>query len=430
MLKRIFITIILHLLTFNLAMSQGPDLSYYLDGNTTLKWANAQISFRSGSSRKIPFFPLVDSRRSIYGTDNYTKDIKIERKLIFAPSVCNLKNISESNLNINDKFVLYCYDMESNTDTSYSIVQKIAEIIRNGAAGIILFSQEDEFPFIKISDKSLVNTTTPIISVSKSTANALLSSAGYDTAELWQNWEQGKAPNVKEPIYSFCLNIKGNFTIIESELCTVRFNNNIVDPVSMEDISKINDKALHFLHQLFKEINPKKQIEVITYFSDYDEKLFYTSHWGKGLADWNGIFSIVSEGASDYELAVHELTHRMFSQNWNGNSSFLSEGIAMYSQAKATNSYKNHTNTILYITNGTLLPIEKLAKLEIGKDRLYTAMGYSAAGSFVEYLIETEGIEEFLKLWKSNQNWENTYNKSLTDLEKEWHRWLFEKFTP
>ena len=130
--------------------------------------------------------------------------------------------------------------------------------------------------------------------------------------------------------------------------------------------------------------------------------------------------------APSYELAVHELTHKLFSSNWNGNCSFLSEGIAMYAQDMSIESNANNVATYNYLRNNELMPLSKMVNMDIGEDD-NAKMGYYASGSFVQFIIEKWGQKTFLELWKTDREWKQIYGKSLTELEQEWHNWLSKK---
>lgn len=396
--------------------AQGPDLPFFYNQSTNLSWAEASIQFKSGSKSNIKFFPVNDIYRSPFGTNNYTENINVHSPLLY---IHNINNI-DSALHLKDKAILYCYDSEADIK---NFPVKINALVSKKVSAIILFSKSNEYPFLKLWETS-VNNEIPIVTLDKSSAKLTLSAMGYDAEELWSNLDSNTASQTLLPIVNLNLKVDGRFSLLSSKYSEIRFNKRTIDSSSIHKILLTNDSAMNFITSTFKEIVPKNSKTQTTYFSDYDEKLFFTSHWGKGLANEYGVYSVLIEINTDYPLAVHELTHIFFKHNLNGNISFLSEGIAMFAEAKSENSRKNNINTLAYLNKGQLLSLSELVKLDIGSDKNYTEMGYYASGSFVEFLIETQGQAKFIKFWQTNQEWERIYGLTLLRLEKEWHSWL------
>jgi hypothetical protein len=298
-------------------------------------------------------------------------------------------------------------------------------LIKEDVAGIAIYSDLEENTDIYLEGIEFHNKEIPIIAISRSTAHMLLNAGGYYLESMHNNIKSGKLPTLKEPIYNIAISFTGKFNNLQTEYCNIRYNKETIDSLSIEEIAKNHESALSFIFDLFSELEPSKERQLITYFSDYDEKLFYTNHWGKGLAAGRaGVFSIYDKTTNDYALAVHELTHILFNSNWKRQSSFLNEGVAMYAEAVSIKSNESNRITKNFLEKGTLLPLAKITELQIGADKEYTQMGYAAAGSFIEFLITKYGQKSFLNLWKSGEQWQLIYGKDLTILEKEWHNWL------
>ncbi len=408
------------------ANAQGPELSYFLESNTIIPWAGGQLYFKSGSYRDIKFFPVNASFRGPLGTVNYSKDIEVNGKLILCLRSWDKYN-HKNFLNVfKDKILLFNYDQFNNDTPGCSLSECISELSGTGVKAIVLFSIKDDYPFIKIKDDLASNSDIPVISIDKKGFNSVLIASGYDSEEFFQDLNSNNLEEAIDLITSLRFSIKGNFKKYESPFLTVRFNECLIDSLEMKKVVDINNMALDFIYTLFKSINPEKRTFNITYFSDYDEKLFYTSHWGKGLANGGDIFSVFEESIPAFELSVHELTHTFFYKNWGGNCSFLSEGIAMYAENRSIGSNDNNAKTLLYLQRGELLPLESLIDIEIGADERYTRMGYYASGSFTEFLIENFGLGKFLDLWNLEKGWAKVYNLTLSELERDWHCWLKE----
>lgn len=430
-LKFILITLCL-LLIASKAQSQGPELPYFYSGKASIPWATANIKFKSGSNMNVGFFPLAGPASGPFGTNVYKTDVSVNSPLVFVPSLLHRQGYDDRIVEIKDRAVLYSPELEKFSENKSSVTQNINKLIKDSVTAIILFSVEEDSPLFDLENIRFIKGEIPIIAVDRTTAFSILYANGYDIETVKESLSKNRLPVMREPIFNFELKFRGEFEIIETEHCTIRFNNNTLNSTSAQMVAESNENALKFLHKLFEELNPAKEKQLITYFSDYDEKLFYTNHWGKGLAAGKaGIFSIYDGEANDYALAVHELTHLMFNKNWGRQTSFLNEGIAMYAEAESIESENSplpakrvHDVTLAFLKSGKLLPIEKLTELQIGADKEYTQMGYAASGSFVGFLIKKYSLKSFHDLWRSDLQWKSAYGKELKELESEWHNWL------
>jgi hypothetical protein len=405
--------------------AQGPAVAYYHNYNTELSWAGAAISFNSGSKQKVPFFPVININYCPYGTGDYSKDVNVSGKIVFLSNY-NLDKKIENNL-LEGKVVLMAGPDENESGIDSLQLKIIRSLCRQRISAIVLYAEKDEDNALNFSDEKLTVLNIPIVFVSKSTVRNIFEASGFSYP--WLTKINAGVFTARELICSFHLKIKGDFEKAESEFSTIRYNTQVIDSLSVASLMALNDSAQVFLQQLFKPLDSIFPHQTVTIFSDYDEKIFYTFHWGKGLATQNGNFSIIGETVPAYQLAVHEMTHTLFYENWGESSPFLSEGIAMFAEAKAGNPDNNHTKTWEFFTRDELLPLKKLVELDIGSDSRFTEMGYSAAGSFTGFFIETYGINQFLKLWIAGRNNDGTFSKSLNELEDEWHIWLISRFS-
>ena len=430
--SKFLLTIFCLILTANIACSQGPELPYFYSGKASIPWATADIKFKSGSNMNIGFFPLAGPASGPFGTNGYKTDVSVNKPLVFVPSLLHREGYDGQIVEIKDRVVLYSPELEKFSENKSSVTQNINKLINEGVTAIVLFSVEEENPLFDLENIRFEKGEIPIVALDRTTAFSMLYANGYDIESVKESLAKNRLPVMREPIFNFELMFKGKFEIIETAHCTIRFNKNTLDSTSAQKVAENNENALKFLHKLFEELNPAKEKQLITYFSDYDEKLFYTNHWGKGLAAGKaGIFSISDGENNDYALAVHELTHIMFNKNWGRQTSFLNEGIAMYAEAESIESENSplpakrvHDVSLAFLKSEKLLPIEKLVELQIGADKEFTQMGYAASGSFVGFLIKKYSLKSFHELWRSDLQWESVYGKELKNLEEEWHNWL------
>ena len=178
--------------------------------------------------------------------------------------------------------------------------------------------------------------------------------------------------------------MESGFEKIETENFLFRFRKEVISYENMQKIVSTNERALRFLFELFEgdeELRWEKLFAV--YFRDFDAKLFFTHHWGGGLASGEGIFIMHRGEIPNFALAVHENAHILASLNWGNFSSFLNEGIGKYAEAMASDKDKNHLRTIRFRKEKNLFPVEEMLGFRIGRPGLKTDVGYPAAGSFV-----------------------------------------------
>lgn len=422
---KILITCILMATSSYVSIAQGPRIGYYFNSSTTLSWSDARISFKSGSKQNVSYIPAVNSNYCPYGTGDYSDDVTICGKLVFLSDYKNRNAISNELLA--GKVILMPYSGEERMKNGDGLLVQIRKLCQQNISAVILFSEKREIDALVLQDEELTRLNIPIVFVDSITARNIFEASGTNFPQTRNT--DGDDFEIKELICSFQLNLKGNFELIESEYCTIRFNSGLVDSLSAGKLANLNDSAQAFLLQLFEPIYPVLPHQTITIFSDYDEKIFYTFHWGKGLATENGNFSVVGETVPAFQLSVHEMTHTLFYNFWGKSCSFFNEGIAMFAEAKAGTPDVNHQKTLDYLLNRELLPLQKLLELDIGGDRHFTEMGYAAAGSFTGFFIETYGMNKLPDLWKSYNNREGTFYENLNELETDWHNWLLCHFS-
>jgi hypothetical protein len=438
--------------------AQGPRVSYYYNPATELSFASCYIYQQGGSQQKIPFLPVISRsfQRAPLGIANYNKDIHVEAPIVFIGNGIVKENIwnsymgrrfdyTQGEINVAGKVVMFCYDfpdeIENQIKDEVPLEARIIEAASRKASAVVIFSHKTECPFLYTIYKNETDIPDiPVIAITQDSAINILYSSGYDGKEVLKNWEESGKPLSGELITRLSLKIKGNFDKVETDNFLIRFRKELISKDEIDQIAQINEKSIQFLFDVFKEekeLNWEKQLTV--YFRDFDSKLFYTHHTGGGLASNEGVFNIFRKSEQDFGLAVHENTHRLTYLNWSDNStSFLDEGVAKYTEALATEKDKNNLETIKYLKEGNLFPLEEMVHFNIGFPGLKTNVGYPASGSFAHFLIDTYGLKSFKEVFilearsdtekKKENSWEKAYGKPLTELEKEWLYWLGKRY--
>ncbi len=129
---------------------------------------------------------------------------------------------------------------------------------------------------------------------------------------------------------------------------------------------------------------------------------------------------------------VHEITHLVAGQSRGMPGGFLDEGLAVFVQEKFKlpddRSFPNmgrdvHEETVRW--SGQYGRLVKLAETHQAR---WLAGGprdliYLEAGSFVRFLVETQGLQKFMGVYEG-QGYEAVYGRDLGALEKEWLEFL------
>lgn len=141
-------------------------------------------------------------------------------------------------------------------------------------------------------------------------------------------------------------------------------------------------------------------------------------------------------GVPDIALAAHENAHILSKLNWGDSTSFMNEGVGKYAEAMAAGDNRNDLQTVAFLKENKLFPLEDMLGFQIGITGLKTDVGYPAAGSFVGFLIRSCGLQTFKEAFRlenrnfeekaSQDTWQKAYGKSIQELEKEWLSWLVE----
>jgi hypothetical protein len=408
-----------------------------------------------GSKQKIPFLPVTDYRfRGPSGTKGYTKDIDIDAPVVFIGNGIVKENrwnsyygirldYTSGNIDVTGKIVLFCHDFPDKINEEMkeevALEQRVEEAAARKAAAVMLFSHNKEYPFLRINhSENKVSSHIPVISITRSSAVDILDSIGFDAESYLKEWETSGGPESRELIKKVRIKIKGNFENLDSRNFSFFFRNELISREEVDKIQEVNEKSLEFILDCFKKEDQISWEKLSTfYFRDYDSKVFYTHHWGRGMASNEGVYMVLEGGIPEYDTAVHENTHILTYQNWGGSSSFMSEGIGKYTQALASDKDGNHLRILQFLEDNKLYPLEEMIEFRIGRPGLKTIVGYPSSGSFVGFIAEVYGIKFVKDSYilegrsaeekKKNSTWERVFKKTLSDLEKEWHSWLLKK---
>jgi hypothetical protein len=387
-----------------------------------------------GSSQKIPFIPAVVTApvRAPAGTRGYSRDVRFDSDLVFlGEGLTQAGSYDESLPDVDGSVALISLQSSS----SASLEERVMTLARKGAVAVAVFPKDRRvfYPALKPEFSNDFEDLVPVIGLSHETARRLFaahSPLGEEDLDQWM--VSGDPPRFERFVQRLRCFFEGRFRRVESSQIILLSQQSAIDEEESTDLLRANERSVAFLLELFDDSGITWTKKPAVYFRGYDAKVFYTLHWGKGLADATGSYILYS-GQPDFGLVVHEHAHTLFDRGWGQTVSFLTEGLAMYAEAQATDPMLCHRTTRNLRENGASVPLENLLLHDIGVPGKATEFGYPAAGSFIEFLLQQGGLSKFEELYRRAQPSPNLdladllleiYGATVSELEIAWISWL------
>jgi hypothetical protein len=416
------------------ALGQGPAPSYFHDLGSEIPWAECVAYQPGGSSQKIPFIPAIVTApvRAPAGTQGYSRDVRFDSDLVFlGEGPAEDRSYTGTVPDFDGSVALISLQSSS----SASLEERVMTLARRGAVGVAVFPKDRRvfYPALKPELTKGFEDLVPVIALSHETARRLFAAHSPLGEEDLQRWmDSGEVPRLERFVPRLRCSFEGRFRRLESHRILLLSRRSAIDEAESAELFSVNERSAAFLLDLFASSGITWTRTPTVYFRGYDTKVFYTLHWGRGLANATGSY-LLHSGQPDFGLVVHEHTHSLFDRGWGETASFLTEGLAMYAQARATDPMLCHQGTREMRENGTSVPLEDLLEHEIGTRGKATDFGYPAAGSFVEFLLQQGGMSKFEKLYKEarpgpdldlGRLLHKIYGASVSELEAAWLSWL------
>jgi len=210
------------------------------------------------------------------------------------------------------------------------------------------------------------------------------------------------------------------------------------DNFSNERLNKVKKETLNAYKEILKLTNShlekKKEIMIEMYKGE-----------GVSLYTTGGAIKLYIQENKPYPL-VHELTHALLDYDRYKASYLTLDGLAMNLEEKITGQIswppvppKYSLDQFMYHLNqkNLYIPITLLADPEVANEinTVYDAdstrwLLYVESYSFTKYMIETHGIELYMKIYNSHQlknDIQEVYGKSFENLENDWLEYLNSK---
>ncbi len=206
------------------------------------------------------------------------------------------------------------------------------------------------------------------------------------------------------------------------------------DQIWSKYIRTIANLHEYYYEDLKAELNENMDIKIRSYiFRDEDEKKELTGAGRTQIAKpWLKEIYLTPINITDTKLK-HEISHIFI-----GN--IIDSPLGLYGKLKglipnmaviegASVALEIETNIMtLYEKAAVLMKKEKLPSFEnlFNVNMFYStssAISYSASGSFIKYLIQTYGVENFKRILKG-ESFINVYQKTISEIESEYREFL------
>ncbi len=208
-----------------------------------------------------------------------------------------------------------------------------------------------------------------------------------------------------------------SWKIYESEHYIFNVKENSLAEKEIESIKTRQESAYTKITQLLKLQKSKHKI-IYYFYSSQEEKakLMGDGWYGQSIYDEFTIHAIYNE--KDKVVGEHEDTH-LLSLQLGLPISLFQEGLAEFMVGKSM--FLNEHNEVIRkaLKSGLLIDMQSLMSQEgwMNTPDEEAEFYYSIAGSFVEYLINTFGIEPFKELYKAMDR-KNDKEKNLEIFKK------------
>lgn len=406
------------------AVAQGPSPAYFHDPSTEVPWASCESYQPGGSHQRVPFLPagVRHPDRAPAGTLGYTRDVTFDGPLVMVGD--GLGEDDEPTVDLAGAVVLMRLGGRGELE---ALETRLSVLSRLGATAAVVFPLTDAAPFPAVDSDLL-----PVVAVTRATVERMLAAHSPIAGSLLEDWSASRVPPPPEAMnLRLRCTYEGAFEALETSRFVVRYRETALSADQVEELARVNEDSVDLLLTTFPGHDLEWSKHVTTFFRGFDTKVFYTHHWGFGLATANRSY-LVYQGAPDPGLVTHENAHVLFDRSWGETSSFVSEGIGRHAEAVATDAELNHRETLANLHAGRLFPLARMVDFEIGMPGAETDIGYPAAGSFVAYLLERRGLAAFRQIWTAQagaeeravSGWRTVYGEDLDELERSWHEWL------
>lgn len=220
--------------------------------------------------------------------------------------------------------------------------------------------------------------------------------------------------------------VPDTITPVESEHFSFVLYDGLSASTSAPILEKLNTNYDRILDDLSVPSIPKVKIEIWsdeTHFQNDMKRDIGTNYWGSTGYIYNKTtLRILRRGDNLPQTALHEFAHIVslhVNSGFGNNPRWLWEAVATYESGEFV-----HPRNISYLAAGNFPTLEELnTDYNSGNQKIY-AVGYLLS----EYIIETWGKENYVRMIKFNANLGTVLNVTTLQFESGWKEFVTGKY--
>jgi len=426
--------------------AQSPPDEYFYSENAILPYAHLLLTMPDGSHSSIPFTPVIIGSAPA-GIENYSKDIDIRGRLVFAGNgiVAPDKEFNAYGAyNLRGQIPLIVYNIPRDFQQRYGeksdLHIRVHEAVQRGAPAVIIFGVPGNTgwnnPFIVLPETE-PPVTVPVIAVSHDAGISILESAGIrmDLSGYRSNVILEEFDPIEMPVIAR-LSLKGQFRQARTDHFSVRYLPGILSNAVITPFLIDLEHALTYIHLYLikQEITPT--VVLNTFFPDYTSLKYYTNSEAEFRSD-ESIYRVFpldrqQHYPANYYRMVHEITQEVIHRAWGPSLEGFEAALAMMIANNSAQNYDYNIDNIAasVINSDTFTPLIDIlhSSLEANAAGADTLIAF--ASSFFQFLRASSSDERFRNLYtgitekvdrRDRINFiKEIYFKDLKSLENEW----------
>lgn len=432
------------------AHAQVPPDSFYHDRGFDVPYAKLTVTLPDGSKEFVPFTPVLVNNAPA-GIDNYSHDIYVQGRLVFAGNGIvspDKKYTAYGDYDLQDRIPVIIYNYPSDFQRRYGeksdLHIRAQEAVVRGARALIVFGIPDNpgwhAPFISLPE-TYPPVTIPVIAISFNEALSLLKTAdiiidpsGRDLSALLT------VSPVELPVVAG-LFLRGNFGKIQSDHFKMQYLPGILTESRMTQYVQDKERAFAFVKNFLQLPSFEMPAREVIYFPDFASLRFYTGISKNEYPDTEGRCKVFSHFASldhpvksDYFHIVQNISHTMVLSAWGESDPVIEVGTCAMIAEAGDEEYTIDETIAAWLKQGKLTPLPELFRIDSESRTALPDSVQVEAGSFLKFLFTAYHVEKFRQFYDQIstaktakaklQTIEEIFEQDLKTLEKEWAEML------
>ncbi|MFC1563873.1 hypothetical protein ACFL6G_03000 [candidate division KSB1 bacterium] len=430
------------------AAPQSPDNSFYHDKNTILPYASFLVTLPEGEVSTIPFTGvIIDQYPS--GTMNFTKDIDLRGRLVFAGNgiVAPDEQLnSYSDYNLQGQIPIIVYNVPDDYKTRYGIRSdlhtRVSEAAARGAAAVIVFGIPGNTgwnsPFVSLPPTK-PPIEIPVFTLSYDNAMKMLNDLGLNISRLSESRdilfsiEPIELPGVAR------ITVNSGLKEAVSRHFQVRYLPGVLTGEMIQEYLSNRERAFNLVDQYLNLSSVDFTESEEIFFPDQTSLKYFTlienfepSEFGHKYR----LFEAYKPGSPPLVYPpgdiVHETTFLLVSKMWGNSHPALMEGLGVMLKdiVESDNISQLDKNAADILREDKMLSIIQILTTDTYDFFKFTGNESTQLGSFIRYIYTSYGSEKYKRLYdkfKSSPSLKDrvkiineVYFKEIRSLEYEW----------